>query len=527
MEPLLMYLLKMLICSAVLYGYYRVALYNERFHQWNRFYLLAAMVLSVAVPFLHIPVMPGAEESNLANLISAMPWNAEEGVTKQQSVSWQHLILAFAAFTSVVFFLKVLVNITKILMAYKSNTVSTVQHNVKLIVTKLTQAPFSFFNWLFWRQDIDPASANGQRMLNHELTHIYERHSIDKLFTSLLLCIFWMNPFFWLMRNELTMIHEFLADRKAVHPHDVGALAEMILQGLPFTHPINNGLVNPFFSSQIKRRLLMITTSKDPKHTYLRRISGLALMVCSVFTLALSIQQSEAQNAGKKIVTREKSVNVKAGTAAEEKYERRKIIASTGDSVNLTTNKNRDHKNKNEVIISSDEKVKPKGKDTNESPVTIHKKEETVSRVAITSKLEEGKIDNSEHVPLYILDGKEINAAQMKDLVTKTIKSINVLKGEKAIDKYCEKGKNGVVEIALKNKDEQNTAKEKISIKANNKTTPLYYVDGSAVSTEAFNKISPEKIESVTVLKGEQAIKKYGEKGRDGVVEVSMKKPTT
>ena len=51
METLLMYLLKMIICSAILYAYYRVALYNERFHRWNRFYLLAAMVLSVVVGF--------------------------------------------------------------------------------------------------------------------------------------------------------------------------------------------------------------------------------------------------------------------------------------------------------------------------------------------------------------------------------------------------------------------------------------------------------------------------------------------
>ena len=56
METFGIYLLKMLICSAVLYGYYRAALFNERFHQWNRFYLLAAMLLSVVVPFVNIPL---------------------------------------------------------------------------------------------------------------------------------------------------------------------------------------------------------------------------------------------------------------------------------------------------------------------------------------------------------------------------------------------------------------------------------------------------------------------------------------
>src|SRR4051794_27200907 len=108
MEPVLMYLLKMFLSSAVLYGYYRIALYNERFHQWNRFYLLAAMLLSVFVPFVHIPVVTNSEESNLAMLIAAMPWNSGESVTKQEAIKWQDIMLAFAAFVSVIFFVKVI-----------------------------------------------------------------------------------------------------------------------------------------------------------------------------------------------------------------------------------------------------------------------------------------------------------------------------------------------------------------------------------------------------------------------------------
>lgn len=478
----------MFICSAVLYSYYRLALYNERFHQWNRFYLLGAMLLSVLVPFIHIPVMTNSEESNLAMLVAAMPWNAGESVTKQQSIRWQDIVLASAALVSVIFFIMVLVNIAKIVIAYHSNPVSILEHNVQLIVTRLTQAPFSFFNWLFWRNDIDPASAHGQRMLNHELTHIYEHHSIDKLFTSLLLCIFWMNPFFWLMRTELNMIHEFLADRKAVHPHDRVALADMILQALPFTSPANNNsLVNPFFSSQIKRRLLMISTSKNPEHNYLGRISGLALMVCSVFTLALSIEQAEAQKTQKNIVIREERVTAKADSTAEEKSKNRKITTNSHKKISAIADTIFYNKKKNEKV----------------------------------------SVNDSKNPPMYILSGKEINAAAMKDLDANAIKAINVLKGENAINKYGEKGKNGVIEIEMKTKDEQSASKEKNLIKANNKTSPVYYVDGKEVTNGEFNKIASDKIESITVLKGDTAIKKYGEKGKDGVVEISLKKPVT
>ena len=38
------------------------------------------------------------------------------------------------------------------------------------------------------------------------------------------------------------------------------------------------------------------------------------------------------------------------------------------------------------------------------------------------------------------------------------------------------------------------------------------------------NSIDPDNIESVNVLKGGQALKKYGEKGRNGVIEITLKK---
>jgi serine protease Do len=52
--------------------------------------------------------------------------------------------------------------------------------------------------------------------------------------------------------------------------------------------------------------------------------------------------------------------------------------------------------------------------------------------------------------------------------------------------------------------------------------TPLYILDGKIVAS--INDIAPTDIESVSVLKGAMAIKKYGEKAADGVVEIVSKK---
>src|SRR5690606_34374903 len=57
------YLLKMFLCSGILYGYYYVALRNNRFHHWNRYYLLLAPLLSLTLPLLQLPVPQATAEA--------------------------------------------------------------------------------------------------------------------------------------------------------------------------------------------------------------------------------------------------------------------------------------------------------------------------------------------------------------------------------------------------------------------------------------------------------------------------------
>src|SRR5215218_2326487 len=114
MEALTMYLLKMLICSAILFGYYRLALYNERFHQWNRFYLLAAMVLSVIVPFFSIPIFTTEEPDKIVVIIASMPWNVSVAkASLQTTLSWQLILLFTLSIVSIAMFIRVAVNITR------------------------------------------------------------------------------------------------------------------------------------------------------------------------------------------------------------------------------------------------------------------------------------------------------------------------------------------------------------------------------------------------------------------------------
>ncbi|GAA3653064.1 M56 family metallopeptidase [Flavivirga jejuensis] len=146
--------------------------------------------------------------------------------------------------------------------------------------------------------------------------------------------------------------------------------------------------------------------------------------------------------------------------------------------------------------------------------------------VEITTKVEEYKKNqiseiNNSTLPLYIIDGKEMTKEDLgdfEDIDHNNIYSLNVIKGKTATKKYGDKGKNGVVEIAYK--------KEKTQIKGiNGNTPPLYILDGKEITNEGFETIDRGNIHSINVIKDkEDATKKYSEKGKNGVIEITTKK---
>jgi hypothetical protein len=72
MNQLLFYLLQVIAASGLLYGYYHFALRNKRFHRYNRFYLLMAIVISSFIPFLNIPVYFSEKETESSVMLQTL-----------------------------------------------------------------------------------------------------------------------------------------------------------------------------------------------------------------------------------------------------------------------------------------------------------------------------------------------------------------------------------------------------------------------------------------------------------------------
>ena len=155
----------------------------------------------------------------------------------------------------------------------------------RFVVTRERGTPFSFMRNIFWHADISLSSEAGQRILKHELVHVREKHTHDKLFLGAILVPFWSNPFFWLIRREMAMIHEFIADRRSVDGPDGAAFAAMLLEA---AYPGRSHLLaNAFFHSPLKRRLKMLLSTRNTRTSYVTRVLALPLLalVVAAFTL--------------------------------------------------------------------------------------------------------------------------------------------------------------------------------------------------------------------------------------------------
>lgn len=122
--------------------------------------------------------------------------------------------------------------------------------------------------------------------------------------------------------------------------------------------------------------------------------------------------------------------------------------------------------------------------------------------------------------PLIIVDGKEVSEEAMALIKSEDVASVNVFKPSSKLAKsYGEKGSKGVIMVTTKN------------VNAVNLSYPLIIVDGKEVSNEDFAKLIPkssteyaEKFASMEIFKpGSKEAKSYGEKGKNGVIQVTTK----
>lgn len=456
---LFIYLLKSMILSGIFFGYYTLFLKNTIYHSYNRFYLLASMALSLAIPFFKLSTFTVSEkQAASAKQVLIYFTQLPAAQAKEESIAWEFLLIASIS-TLFVGYLAY-----SILKVFRLKAVSAQKQmgEFTFIETDLDEAPFSFFSNLFWKKSISIEDESGQKMLQHELVHMRDKHSWDRLFSQLICAIFWMNPFNWIIQKELQNIHEFIADRDAVGSGKVDAFAKMLLQTYYGNHFLNPS--HSFYYSSIKRRIIMLTTSQAPKYAYLRRVAVLPLVAISL--VLFSIQLSAQKPKPKKETATQYTVTMRpdSTTFSDPKTGKKVFSVATRDMppppppaaapVPPTPPVLTLHGSGSDVklIYLDSTTVEFKGKNSEGKQMVF--RAEKVGNTATSPGEKSGivlKPSSGDNIkPLIVIDGVIATNLNLNDLNPSNIQSMNVLKGEGAKAKYAEKGANGVIEITTK-----------------------------------------------------------------------------
>lgn len=585
------YLLKSSALIVIFYVCYIIFLQRETFFTSNRYFLIFGLITTILFPLLVIPIYIEAIPitSTGFTIVSTTVQDVPETFDFSELLIWIYGI-------GVSFIIgKLIIQLLSLTVLIKNNKQIRTESFI-YVETNQNTTPFSFFRWIVY----NPKQFTEQELnliLQHEKIHARQMHSVDVLLMDLATALFWFNPIVWLYRKALKQNLEFIADRETQKRTACEKQYQKLLLKTSLPQQ-NHMLINTFYNSTLKKRIVMLHKSKSKLMNSWKYsiIAPLLVVFAMNFNTKIIAQTSghssnniieDQQNILKFVITKDTkdsqldyikdkladngatiSFN-KVQRNAKNEITNMKILFKYKNSSGNHVTKSSDPIKPIEISINPtgdainvgqqesglsqtfDVEPKEKGDTTYTKTVTaIIKKTDSVSTSKdentfqiIGVKVNEngdkpaGFVTKDGKTPLVYFDGNEINMDEMNTIDPNSIESISVLKDKTATEKYGKKGEDGVILIISKKGEftktvdgetisiiedsNQNTRKTSI---VNNGKTPLYILDGKEITSEQMEAIQPSDIDTVTVLKDKSATDKYGKKGENGVIVISLKK---
>ena len=310
------YLIKINVALMLLYGFYRLTVSRDTFFGLRRLTLWLIYAVALMVPALNLeywvrdtPTMAG-----MANVYADTFYPVVVVKAQAPSITWIDMLLGIYWAGVAVLSLRLVWQLFSIIRL----AVISRKQEVEGITVHLLRgegSPFSFFRWVF----MYPSTLEGKQLhevMVHECTHVSGLHSLDTLFSELFSIACWFNPFAWLMKQEVRMNLEYLADESVLSDGNARKSYQYHLLGLAYRQPNESTkIANNFNLLPLKKRIKMMNkrrTSEIGKAKYLlfAPLAGVLLMVSNIESVAREIGEQIPEVA---------EVQQKAEQAAEEK----------------------------------------------------------------------------------------------------------------------------------------------------------------------------------------------------------------
>jgi TonB family protein len=303
------YIFKSSLSLILLFGLYWFLLRKEKLFIFNRFFLVLSVIFSLILPFISVPVnfqttheleniipisnyiIPEIKTSE--NIVSQDIIAETSSVEIKPSIIGSSTILGILYISgAILFLLRFLKNIYHIYRQIKLSEKIRFE-GYRLLLTNEKTNPYCFFNNIFLNRNDYLNGRIDNDLINHELMHITQYHSVDIIFLELIKIFYWFNPVHILYDRAIRINHEYLADYGVIHDdYDIKNYSDKLLSFI-FTRS-NIPLISGSNNSFTKKRLLMITKTKSKSSVYGFRIA-ITISLILVFSLFLSFKKSNIQ----------------------------------------------------------------------------------------------------------------------------------------------------------------------------------------------------------------------------------------
>jgi TonB family protein len=301
----LIYLIKVALCWTAFYLLYAGLFRSETFFSANRFYLLGSLVLGALLPLVPEKLFflqePELVSYTLQPIVVGVDQIGQAAAGSDDGAGggfgWMQLL-------STVYLLGMAVATSRfawgIWQLYKLRKNAAIEKAAGYTIyhTGKPHLPFSFFRGLYWSRHFQTDEVSRQNILRHEEAHIFQWHSLDVMVAELAAILLWWFPIARLYRKEIKTTHEYLADEHVTRWFSKKEYGRLLLRQSQSGMQV--AISNAIFSSQLKRRIIMMTRTKSPRWAQLKYLAALPLMAFLFFSFALSGNEetSVASDAG-------------------------------------------------------------------------------------------------------------------------------------------------------------------------------------------------------------------------------------
>lgn len=292
----MLYLLQVNVGLILFYALYKLVCTRDTFFRSRRFILIVSLVLPFILPF--IDVREWLESRDRMIMLTHFDYSAvlPEIVVGSEAVETGNRVFVLSEWIGYLYLAGVLVLLVRLAVQAFSLyrlIVRMPEKEINGVCVKCLNdpsGPFSFFGWIF----INPATVKEDEIseiLTHEMAHVKQHHSVDVLLAEMVSICCWMNPFAWLLKREVRLNLEFLADRKVMEAGFATKSYQYHLLGLAYNHKY--GLSNNFNFSHLKQRIIMMNKKKSNAAGHIKY----ALFVLPAFALLVAGNISCSQDA--------------------------------------------------------------------------------------------------------------------------------------------------------------------------------------------------------------------------------------